>query len=233
MECQYSGWAEFWRETANFSKSFREQMSKQLFLKFYSILEVKDKTKMRFMLQVGLEDMQTVLKDEYAFGLVTVISPTAYAKTITAYWKTGKNENPLNAINDTSLNPSTIEFGWCSDFEKDFFLEFIKPKKRLSKKKNSLNFIVEYDYTLYPDLSLTIYTKNQLDDETLKMIHTVLNQHISNTYISEITSENDQYCGIFDFQNTPYEKGTAELLIALQELSKLKISSSIEKISIE
>jgi hypothetical protein len=43
----------------------------------------------------------------------------------------------------------------------------------------------------------------------------------------------DQYCGIFDFHDNPYEKGIAELLIAFQELSKLEISSSIEKISIE
>ena len=233
MECKYSGWAEFWRESANFSKSFREQMSEQLFRKFYEILGIKDKTKMRFMLQIGLIDMQTILKDEYAFGLVTIISPTAYAKTITVYWKRENKENPLNAINDVSLNPHTIEFGWCSDFDKEFFLEFIKPMKRLPKKRNNLSFTVEYDYTLYPDLSITIYTKNELAEETLKMIHTVLNQHISDTYISEITNEGDQYCGIFDFQNNPYEKGVAELLLALQELSKLGFSSSIKKISIE
>lgn len=233
MECKYSGWAQFWKEAADFSLSFREQMSEQLFLRFYEILGIKDKTKMRFMLQIGLEDMQISVKDEYAFGLVTVISPTAFARTITAYWKRENKENALNAINDVSLNRLTIEFGWCSDFDKEYFLEFIKPKKQLPKKKNNLNFIVEYDYALYPDLSLTIHTKNELDDQSLKMIHTVLNQHISNTYISEITSEGDQCCGIFDFHDNPYEKGIAELLTAFQELSRLAISSSIRKISIE
>ena len=233
MECKISGWTEFWREAANFSKSFREQMSDQLFLTFYEILGIKDKSEMRFMLQVGLKDMKTVVQGEYAFALVTVISPTAFAKTITIYWKKRNGEDPLTAMDDHSLSRSTIEFGWCSDFDKSYFLNFIKPKKQLAREKNNLNFAVEYDYTLYPDLSITIYAKQVLNEENLNIIHAVLSQNISDTYISEITSEGDQYHAIFDFQNNPYEKGTAELLVAFQELSKLEISFAIERISIE
>lgn len=233
MEGDFSGWAQFWGDARNFSEGFREQMSHQLFVTFYHVLGIKDKSKMRFLLQVGLTDMQTFVKDEYAFGLVTIISPTAQAKTITAYWKRQNKENPLNAISDVSLSPSTIEFGFCSDFDKDFFLAFVKPKKQLSRKKNNLNFTVEYDYALYPDLSMTISTEAALDEETPKMIHEVLNQQLSGAYVSELEGKVNQYHGIFDFHDIPYEKGITQLVLALQELSKLQISSTIKKITIE
>ena len=233
MECKFSGWAQFWGDGANFSPTFREQMSEQLYLKFYEMLGIKDESKKKFGLRVGLEDMKTVVENGFAFGLVTIISPTAFSKTITAYWKKSRNEDPRDAIFDNSLTASTIEFGFCSDFEEDFFLQFLKPKQLLSKEKNNLNFTVEYDYTTYPDLSITIYTKNLLGEDNLKAIHSILNRNIANTYISEIISEGDECYGIFDFHDTPYEKGITELLVAFQELSKSEISSKIEKILIE
>jgi hypothetical protein len=233
---KYSGWAMFYGEAANFSKSFRDQMSEQLYQKFYYMLGIEDKNKeLAFRLEIWSKDLEMIIEDEYAFGLVWIVSPTSFAKKITAYWRTANRDNLLNAVNDSFLTSSTIEFGWCSDFDKDYFLEFLKPKKRLSKKKNNLNFTVEYDYTHYPDLSLEFYFRKKIDEKDLSIIKGVLSQHISNAYVSEITNEEvlDAYIGIIDFQDTPYENGILELLTAFQELSKLEISSSIRKISIE
>jgi hypothetical protein len=234
METKSVGWAMFWKDAAKFSNSFQNEMSNQLLEKFNLLLGSKDaKNVFKFLLEVGLREMRMMRQKEYMFALVDVISPTSFSKTITAYWKTGISDDLNNATKNDSLNRTNIEFGWCEDFDKEYFLQFIKPKKILNEKEYDLKFRVEYDYALYPDLSLTFFFRENVQEQDLQKIKKLFDNCLSDAYVSEITNEDGLYLGIIDFQTCSYDIGIKDLQIAFTELSKLPISSMIVRIVVE
>lgn len=234
MEPKFIGWALFWNDAAQFSDSFQSEMSNQLLEKFNLLLGSSDKSNVfKFLLHVGLTDMKMVRQDDYVFALVDPISPTSFSRTITAYWKTSPHDDLNNATKNNSLNRTIIEFGWCEDFDTEYFLQFAKPKKNLDEKAYNLNFRVEYDYTLYPDLSLTFHFSQNVQEQDLQKIKELFENRLSNTYVSEITNEHGLYSGIVDFQNCQYSIGIENLQNAFTDLSKLSISSEIVKIVVE
>jgi hypothetical protein len=234
MEPKFIGWTLFWNDAAQFSNSFQNEMSNQLLEKFNLFLGSNDKNNVfKFLLQVGLTDMKISRDNDYMFALVDIISPTSRSKTLTTYWKTAIESDLNDATKSNSLNGTNIEFGWCEDFDTEYFLQFLKPKKNLDEKAYNLNFRVEYDYTLYPDLSLTFHFTKNVEEQDLQEIKELLETRLSNAYVSEITNEHGLYLGIIDFQNCPYSSGINDLQEAFSDLSKLSISSEIAKIVVE
>ncbi len=152
---------------------------------------------------------------------------------MTIYWKVRNNQNLHDLTNNNLLDDKSIEFGWCSDFAKDGLLESLNNKKSLQKEKYKLIFDVEYDYSRYPDLSLTYSFNSAVSEEGLVEIAKVYHQNIANAYVSEITFTGKEYITFIDFQNIPYKKGIKNLLVTLQKLSELEIASIISKIIIE
>ncbi|MCH5689868.1 hypothetical protein LWM68_39955 [Niabella sp. W65] len=100
--------------------------------------------------------MKTIYEDGYAFALVYITNPVAVATSLTAYWKPLTNINAEIAPELDIWNNENIEFGWCTDFNAENYTPYLKPRNIYSKQQNNTSFLIEYDYTTYPDLAFTI-----------------------------------------------------------------------------
>jgi len=228
------GWAYFYNEALEFSDQFQIQMSKQLELKFRLMLGLTSKSKKnKFMLFVGMEEMKTVNQDGYSFALIEIICPNSFSKKITAYWKVKNDLDLLSVTQSNKLTDNEIEFGWCSDFDKDYFLKFYNSRKKLNIEENNISFDVEFDFKLFPDLSIKIYPTEKIQDEEIANVRKAFTQNLTCAYVSEITESENSHSLIIDFNDQSFNEGTDELLEAIQAISSSEIGNKVKKIIIE
>jgi len=242
MEFKYNSWTMFVNEGAAFTETFREEMATQLLAKFYLMLEIRNEIKRhKFHLHVGMTSLETIYKDGYAFAIVDILTPISMTISVTAYWKPNNGENVENASKLDVWNKENIEFGWCTDFDKNEFTKYLEPRNVLTKEQLNSNFDYEYDYTLYPDLSLTICFSQKVFEEELTEIASILSTTIKDTYISELTNENeimesdkdDETVGIFDFQDNDFDTSTLQLVEAIKKIGQSNCGKLITKIIVE
>jgi hypothetical protein len=102
-----------------------------------------------------------------------------------------------------------------------------------TREKDMINFNVQSSYSLYPDLSLQIYLKKDINDSLLKSIPGIIKEQLPNAYVSDITKYKQYYFIMIDFQGMPFEEGTHSLERSFLQLSKINYSLEIEKIIVE
>ena len=148
------GWASFYQEGhTDFSPAFREEMARQLMQKFDLMLEIPDFARDKeFMLLVGLTPLKTSYKDGYAFSLVDVVGRNAQSTTITIYWKAADNQA---ITRQKTIATGEVEFGWCADFDKNYFLAFAKENHVPEINGEKLIFDFVFHAELFPDLFIT------------------------------------------------------------------------------
>jgi hypothetical protein len=234
MKDKKIGWAYFYDEALGFSEQFQIQMSEQLELQFNLMLGISEKVKKsKFIMFVGMEEMKTVYQDGYSFAIIEIICPNNLSKIITAYWRVKKGVDLMNVTQSNILTENDIEFGWCSDFEKEYFLKFYKKRKSLNKKENNILFDVEFDLKFFPDLSIKIYPIDKIQEEEIVNIQKTFVKILKNAYVSEITKSKDTLLLLIDFHSQTFDEGKDELLVAIQSLSASENGKKIKKIIIE
>ncbi|MCL2131742.1 MAG: hypothetical protein FWH36_04725 [Lentimicrobiaceae bacterium] len=243
-EWAFSGWALFCDEAAAFSDTFREEMATQLLKKFYLMLGITTEIKIhkvKFRLMVGGTPLKTIYKDGYAFAMVEIINPISLSKAVTAYWKPKNGELSENAVHINVWNSENIEFGWCVDFDKNDYIRYLKPENRLDKKQFDIPFDIEYDFSLYPDLVLTICFNQKVFKNEIEQIENILSEEIKKAYISELTNENqtkesnedNEIFGMFDFHNDDFTEATQQIIDSFIKIGKSNIGNKINKIVIQ
>lgn len=242
MEHKFNDWAMYLNVCASYSETFRQEMAVQLLEEFYRLLEFESKpTKNKFRLSAGLHPLNTECENGYAFSVLYIVAPDSLSRPVTAYWKTKNEENVENAFSLDIWNKENIEFGWCTDFDKNVFLPYFEPKNLISKKQLKSNFDYEYDYALFPDLSCTICFSRKVYLDELTQIETILTETIKETYISDLKNEdedmesdkNNQTIVIFDFQDNDFEKSKSQLEDAIKKIGQNAVGKLIKKITVE
>ena len=237
------GWASFCNEAVAFSETFREEMATQLLKNFYLMLGVEaevKKHKVDWRLIVGSLPLNTIYQDGYAFAIVEIITPISMSTATTAYWKPKNGEMPENAAHLDIWNNENIEFGWCIDFDKDLYIKYLTPENRLDKTELNIPFDIEYDFSLYPDLCLTVCFNQKVLKDEIEQIENILLEEVQETYISELTDENqikesnedNEIFGMFDFHNNDFEKSTQQLIDAFIKVGKSRVGNKIDKVVI-
>jgi hypothetical protein len=176
-----------------------------------------------------------------AFAVVEIITPISMATRVTAYWKPTNEENVEHASKLDIWDKENIEFGWCTDFDKNKYTKYLEPRNVITKEQLNSNFDYEYDYTLYPDLSFTFCFSQKVFKEELTELASILSTTIKDTYISELTSEdeifesdnNNETIGIFDFQDNKFDTSTQQLVDALKKVGQSSVGKLIEKVIVE
>ncbi len=215
------GWAYFMNEASQYSESFQEEMSKQLEQRFNQFLQIENVASDKgFMLFVGMTDLKIVYQDGYGFGIVEVISPNSFTNYLTFYWKTNDPNKLESAMTLTALDSTSIEFGWCADFNASVFLNYINTVKKLDSKKHNLAFEVEYDFQLFPDLSIEFEFTSKPDDIQLKKIQRIITASLPKAYVSEISQTDEKYLCIIDFQDQEYQEASEQLLDVVKNLNE-------------
>src|SRR5690554_278874 len=228
------GWAIYDDEASEFSESFKEQMSIQLEKRFNQFLKIDNVvSEKEFMLFVGQSDMKITYKDGFGFALVAVLSSGMYSNYLTAYWRLEDSTRIESATKLTSLDSSSIEFGWCADFDPKVFLKHVSSIQKLDTKKYNIAFEVEYDFNSYPDLSVEFKFKNEPSEKELEAIQNTVSSSLSRAYVSKISLADDKHYFIIDFQGQKYEEGTADLLELVKKLNGGDEKDIIELIRIK
>lgn len=239
---KFHNWAMFANEAALFSSTFREEMASQLQDRFYSTLGIThDIKRPKFSLHAGLQPLKTIYKDGYGFALVYITTPVALSTPVTAYWKPLNEIAAENAPAIDNWNNDNIEFGWCTDFNNEDYTPYLKPRNIYSRNETNAKFEIEYDYTLYPDLSFTICCSEKIFEGEINEIEKILSTTIKNTYISELTNQDDikesdddnEIVGIFDFQDNDFEVSKQQLFEAFQKIGQSEVAQKIERVVIE
>lgn len=240
---KYHKWATFTKEAGGFSDSFRQVMASQLEEKFYLMLEVtQEKIKRpKFQLTVGLLPMKTIYKDGYAFALVYITDPVAFATPVTAYWRPLENVNVESATELDIWDNENIEFGWCTDFNVENYMPYLKPRNIYPKQQTGTSFLIEYDYTLYPDLTLIICCSEKIPEGEIEEIEKILSASIKDTYISELTTDedekesdnNNEIIAVLDFEDNDFEVSKQQILDAFQKIGQSPFANKIERVIIE
>lgn len=242
MEFVHNGWAMFANEAAAFSGTFREEMAVQLLERFYLMMGIPNPGKQhKFHLQVGLLPLNTICQDGCGFAVVYIVSPDSVATPATAYWMPMNGEPPESASTTNVWNKDNIEFGWCADFDKNNYLTYVRPGSVLSKEQLGVPFDVEYNYSLFPDLSLTIRFDQKVFEDEILQIESMLAGEIKDTYISGLTNddevresdEDNEIFGILDFQNNDVEIAKQQLIDALVKIGKSNLGNKIRRVTIE
>ena len=230
MKTKEIGWATFCNDTVTeFSESFQEEMSQQLMLTFDRMLNIKNcAEKEKFMLFVGMEEMKTMEKDGFYFGLVEVITRTSMTNIMTAYWRSTKGEsvNPADTFESGEL-----EFGWCSDFKGDYFKRFVESGV-LKKVDKLMQFRYFSDFTLYPDLFIRYSFSVQPSDEELKELQNLLTANFKNIYVSEVIKAEDEYSTGLDFFKMDFDKGLTQINEFVRALNSSSIAKNIDVLEI-
>lgn len=110
---------------------------------------------------------------------------------------------------------------------------YAQKKETKTSKKDMFNFNIQSSYSLYPDLSLHIYLKKDINDALLKSIPQIIKDQLSDAYVSDIIRYKQHYFIIIDFQGITFERGTRSLENSFLQLSKINDSLKIEKIIVE
>ncbi|MCH5715572.1 hypothetical protein [Niabella hibiscisoli] len=138
-------------------------------------------------------------------------------------------------------NNENIEFGWCTDFNAENYTPYLKPRNIYSKEQVGANFLIEYDYTLYPDLTFTICCSEKILEDEIEEIEKILSASIKDTYISELTNEedkkesdsNNEIIAILDFQDNDFETSKRQILDAFQKIGQIPVGNKIDRIIVE
>jgi len=227
MESNDIGWASFYNDASTeFSEQFQTEMANQLIHEFNAMVEIDSFAQNKgFMLFVGMTALKTTYQNGYAFALVEVIAPNSYSKTITACWRAEDNEAITKS---NSANSNNVEFGWCSDFEKDFFRSFAK--ENLIKQIDGvvLNFKYVADFQLFPDLTIWYEFTTP---PTQKQLEEIKNQSVSN-YTSEVTECEGKYFSTIDFQDTDVEAGLKQIEQFILGLNSSGVEKTIKSVTI-
>jgi len=231
MESNDIGWASFYNDASTeFSESFQTEMADQLMDKFNKMVDIEDFAKNKgFMLFVGMEELKTTYQNGYAFALVEIIAPNTYSKTITAYWKSDDNKGIVTADTVSSEN---VEFGWCSDFDKEFFRSFAKENVIKQIDGVALKFKYVTDFQLFPDITISYEFTTPPTQEQLEEIKNLLSPNRSEAYISELTEYEGKYFSMFDFQSADPNVGIRQIEQFILSLNSSKVGEIIKSITV-
>ncbi|MDX2361510.1 MAG: hypothetical protein QNK23_11940 [Crocinitomicaceae bacterium] len=231
MESNDIGWATFYNDASTgFSEEFQTEMSKQLMDKFNTMVEIQNFAQdKKFMLFVGMTELKTIYQNGYALSSVEVIAPPAYSNKLTAYWKSDDLETITKS---DSISSENIEFGWCSDFDKEFFKSFARKDIIPEVDGINLNFEFIADLQLFPDLSITYQFKSEPTEKQLEHIKKTLVSNFTESYISGITPFESTYVTMLDFQGTEGNKGLKQIEQFIQDLNSNENNRNIEMITI-
>lgn len=232
MNSNTIGWAMFFNEAStDFSEAFQTEMAQQLMAQFNSLVEIENFAQDKnFMLVVGMTPLKTTYKDGYAFVLVEVICPNSESKTITAYWKA--RENRLITKVD-SITDEDIEFGWCADFDKEFFKSFSVENVISQINGTKLKFKYVAHLELYPDLLITYSFSSEPTEVQLQNIKILLSSNFTEAYISGIGKVEGIYSTMLDFQATEVSKGLKQIEQFILSLNESEIRAIIESVKID
>jgi hypothetical protein len=227
------GWASFIEDATEFSEAFRMQMAEQLMQQFNALLGKEDgAAKRQFSLFVGMEPMEIHYKDGWYHITVEIIGPDSSSRHLSAHWQSDVFDHSVDLTQSNEVNVNNIRFAFGSDFDKDAFLRYFSMPK-LSKKKYELTFDVEYDFALYPDLSLEFHFREEVSADTFSQIRAILVRNIPGAYISELSPDSNGYTAIVDFQAITFKIGKEQLIKALGEMSAAGFGKSIRLIRIQ
>ena len=222
------GWMSFYDDAYNnFSESFKYQMGTQLEQAFNKLTGIDNfASKRDFLVLVGMDDLKLSYKDDFGFGVLALCTPHSQSVQQYFFWKT---DNPKEAIQNEDLTKDNIQFGFCTDFEKDLFVSFQQRRKVRVIRRQKLQFQYIEELELYPDLSMTFSFKSIPSREVADHISSILNAELAESYVGNFCLENLSI-GL-DFQGTPYNKGKKQLrnfiLKMNQECDSLKLTSII------
>jgi hypothetical protein len=206
------GWASFYNDTlTNFSKEFQNELSCQLKSRFDLMMGIENYADdNKFQLMVGMVPLKLTYQDGYGFGLIEIIDKYSFSRTLTFYWKSTDEINE-NAISSSKVNFQNIEFGWCVDFEKDYFLNLDRNKIVSDIQNKFLGFKYTANFELFPDLSFNFIFKVKPTHSHLEEIFKLMKKNFKKSYVSEITGDNNHFHSIVDFQNSKIEDAIPEI----------------------
>ena len=226
------GWASFYNDAStDFSLEFQTEMANQLMDRFNAMVGIENfATDKEFMLFIGFHELKTIYQDGYAFAVVEIISPNSFTKSLTTYWKSSDNENIMNS---ESVNSENIEFGWCADFETEYFKSFAKENIVRHIKGQKLNFKFVPDLQLFPDLNIYYEFTMEPEKDQIDRIVNLLNECFVEAYISGISKSDEKYSTMLDFQGTEVDKGVKQIELFVQKLNSSDLTGVIESITIK
>ena len=226
------GWVGFYNAAhLQFSQSFKEQFSEQLEMAFNEMTEIANFAKKRgFLILIGMVEMKISYQNDYGFGLLEICTPFSESIPQTFYWKTNYIENSFKNENFSSKN---IEFGFCADFQTDYFKKFKKRNivRVINGEKISFKFIEELD--LFPDLTCEIIFKIGIEQDFLEKVYNILNNNLTNSYLSEISKLDNKVTINIDFQSNDLKEGKKKIRKFIIEINSGDIAIKIEQISFE
>ena len=227
------GWASFIEDATEFSEAFRVQMTEQLMQQFNILLGKEDgATKRQFSLFVGMEPMDIHYADDWYHITVEIIGPDSCSRHLSAHWQSDVFDHSIDLTQSSAVNTGNIRFTFGSDFDKEAFLRYFSMPK-LSKKKYELTFDVEYDFGLYPDISLEFHFAEEVSEDTFNQIRAILVRNIPGAYISGLSQDGNGHTGFVDFQAINFDIGIDQMIKALKEMSVLGLGKSIQRIRIQ
>jgi hypothetical protein len=226
------GWASFYNDAStDFSLEFQTEMANQLMGRFNAMVGIENfATDKEFMLFIGFHELKTIYQDGYAFAVVEIISPNSFTKSLTTYWKSSDNENIMNS---ESVNSENIEFGWCADFETEYFKSFAKKNIVSHINGQKLNFKFIPDLQLFPDLNIHYEFTIEPEKDQIDLIINLLKECFAEAYISDVSKYENKYSTMLDFQGTEVDKGVKQIELFVQKLNSSDLTGVIESITIK
>ena len=146
---------------------------------------------------------------------------------MTFYWKSTTVTNE-EVINSNKINFENIEFGWCADFDKEYFLRIENNKIVHDIQSKVLGFKYVANFDLFPDLSFHFELKIKPSQSIIEDLNRLMINNFKKSYVSDVSVENLQLHAIVDFQDTTIDDGITEInqfimdyrLSSLKELTK-------------
>jgi hypothetical protein len=226
------GWVGFfYKAHSEFSKSFKEQFSTQLESAFNAMTEIENYAQKRgFQILVGMEDMKLIYQDGYGFGLLEIITPLSEGIPQTFFWQT---ENVEDAFKRDGFTNENIQFGFCIDFEKDYFLKFKKRNKVRVIGGDKLKFEYIEEIDLYPDLNISIEYASKRNQVQLEKLKNEIQLHLEESYVGDVNQIENTVEIMIDFQGTELKKGKKQLRQFIQNLNKRMDQNEIKAVCVE
>lgn len=226
------GWVGFHNKAhSEFSESFKEQFSLQLENAFNAMTETENFAQKRgFQILVGLEDMKLIYQDGYGFGLLEIITPYSESIPQTFFWQT---ENEKDAFKRNEFNSENIKFGFCTDFEKDYFLKFKKRNKVRVIGGDKLKFEYIEEIDLYPDLTISIEYALKLNQVQLEKLKNEIQFYLKESYVGDVNQLENTLEIMIDFQGTEFKTGKKQLRQFIRDLNQRMELNEIKVVCVE
>lgn len=226
------GWVGFYNEAhSEFSESFKEQFSLQLESAFNAITEIENFAQKRgFQILVGMEDMKLIYKDGYGFGILELITPYSDAIPQTFFWQTN---HVKDAFKRNDFNNENIQFGFCTDFQKDYFLKFKKRNKIRVLNSDKLKFEYFEEFSLYPDLNISIEFLSEPTQVQCNNLKNKIQAYIDESYVSDANQIENTVRIMIDFQATEFKTGKKQLREFIRDLNQRTDLNEIKTVCVE